>query len=166
LSGTLQFYESHTDSLQSGLKLLKHALIQNLSKAVQNALARQRHHLLIPARELVRNRAGSEAKVPEPEVIQPHAQTPRQQEKDDIRRQRRQQQVQLFDMVKGLYAQGLRASDIVRQTGMSRGRVDKWLRLKQCPPRGRMAPRPGMAEDFREPLLRLWEQGCHKVRSC
>src|SRR5205085_958705 len=71
-------------------------------------------------------------------------------------------QVQLFEMVKDLHVQGLRASDIVRQTRLSRGRVDKWLRLEQCPPRARKTPQPGLAEDFREPLLRLWEQGCHK----
>jgi hypothetical protein len=73
-----------------------------------------------------------------------HAHIPRRQEKDHIRQQRWQQQVQLFEMVKGLHGQGLRASDIVRQTGISRGRVDKWLRLEQCPPRSRKMPRQGL----------------------
>jgi hypothetical protein len=38
--------------------------------------------------------------------------------------------------------------------------VDKWLRLDECPPQGKMAPRPGMAESFREELRQLWDQGC------
>jgi transposase len=37
--------------------------------------------------------------------------------------------------------------------------VDKWLRLKECPPQNKMPPRPGMAEYFREELRRLWNQG-------
>jgi len=62
-------------------------------------------------------------------------------------------------MVKGLRAQGMRAFEIVEATGISRGRVDKWLRLKECPPQGKMAPRPGMPGYFREDLRRLWDQG-------
>ena len=38
--------------------------------------------------------------------------------------------------------------------------MDKWLRWEECPPQNKMAPRPGMAEYFREELRRLWEQGC------
>ena len=63
-------------------------------------------------------------------------------------------------MVKGMRAQGMRAFEIVKATGISRGRVDKWLRLDECPPQGKMAPRPGMAESFREELRQLWDQGC------
>ena len=137
-------------------------LIQNLSQAVQDELAHQRDRLLMPAQEFSRNTAPVDALKPEPEIIQPHAAIPARQEKDHIRQQRWRQQVQLFEMVKGLHAQGLRAIDIVRQTGISRGRVDKWLRLEQCPPRSRKTPRPGMAEDFREPLLRLWKRGYHR----
>ena len=66
----------------------------------------------------------------------------------------------LFEMVKGMRAQGMRAFEIVKATGISRGRVDKWLRLDECPPQGKMAPRPGMAESFREELRQRWDQGC------
>jgi hypothetical protein len=82
---------------------------------------------------------------------------PRQKE---IRRQRRQQKEELFGMVKGMQAQGMRAFEIVKVTGISRGRVDKWLRLAECPPQNKMAPWPGMPEAFREELRRLWDQGC------
>jgi transposase len=54
---------------------------------------------------------------------------------------------------------------MVKATGISRGRVDKWLRWEECPPQNKMAPRPGMAESFREELQRLWEQGCENGRT-
>src|SRR4051794_10649478 len=67
-------------------------LIQNLSKAVQDELARQRDRLLIPAQEIVANTAPVEAPVSQPEIIE--SQTQSQQEKDEIRQRRWQQQVQ------------------------------------------------------------------------
>ena len=78
---------------------------------------------------------------------------------EEIRQQRRQQKVALFEMVKSLRAQGMRAFEIVEATGISRGRVDKWLRLKECPPQNKMAPRPGMPDYYREDVRRLWDQG-------
>jgi transposase len=67
-------------------------------------------------------------------------------------------------MVKAMQGQGMRAFEIVKLTGISRGRVDKWLRLTECPPQNKMAPRPGMAEAFREELRRLWDRGCQNGR--
>ena len=64
-------------------------------------------------------------------------------------------------MVKDLRAQGIKAFEIVKLTGLSRGTVDKWLRLEECPPlRSKKAPRPGMVEYLSEELRRLWDQGC------
>jgi hypothetical protein len=64
-------------------------------------------------------------------------------------------------MVKGLRTQGMRAFEVVKATEISRGTVDKWLRLSECPPlRSQKAPRPGMAEYLRDELQRLWDQGC------
>ncbi|MGA3093462.1 MAG: ISL3 family transposase [Terriglobales bacterium] len=140
-------------------------LVQNLIKAVQDELTHQRHHLLIPTQELIHKDANYEAPGTGP-VMVPWPQrgqrpSPRQKE---IRQQRRQQKVELFRMVKGLHAQGMRAFEIVKASSISRGRVDKWLRLADCPPQNRMAPRPGMAESFREELRRLWERGCQNGR--
>jgi len=135
-------------------------LVQNLIRAVQEELAHQRHHLLMPAQELLHTDAAAEATEAVREIVpsQQRGQlaSPRQEE---IRQQRRQQKMELFGMVKGLHAQGMRAFEIVNATGISRGRVDKWLRLGQCPPQNKMAPRPGMPEYFREELRRFWEQG-------
>jgi transposase len=132
--------------------------VQNLTKAVQQELEHRRHHLLIPATEFIRKDASDKPVLSPQRSGRPN---PRQKE---IRRQRRQQKVELFRMVKGLQAQGMRAFEIVKATGISRGRVDKWLRLTECPPQNKMAPRPGMAEAFREELRRLWEHGCQNGR--
>ena len=84
-------------------------LVQNLIKAVQEELAHQRHHLLMPAQELVRNDSAEQVTGAEPERA-PSPQrgplpSPRQKE---IRQQRRQQKAELFRIVKGLHAQGMR----------------------------------------------------------
>jgi len=136
-------------------------LVQSLIKAVQEELAQQRRHLLIPTQELVRKEVTLEATGAVPATVpsQQRGALPNPRQKE-IRQQGRQQKEELFRMVKGLRAQGMRAFEIVKATGISRGRVDKWLRCEECPPQNKMAPRPGMAEYFREELRRLWEQGC------
>jgi transposase len=140
-------------------------LVQNLTKAVQDELAHQRHHLLMPAEELRHTGGTVEASVAVPtiESSQQRGQLPSPRP-NEIRQQRRQQKEELFGMVKGLHAQGMRAFEIVKATGISRGRVDQWLGLAECPPQNRMAPRPGMAECFREELRRMWDQGIQHGR--
>ena len=129
-------------------------LIQNLIQTVQGELAHQHQHLLMPVQEFDAQKAEAPKVIPR----KPPGRLPGSR-KEEIREQGRQQKVALFQMVKGLHAQGMRAFEIVRATGISRGRVDKWLRLQECPPRNRMAPRPGSVEYFREELRRRWEQG-------
>ncbi|MCU1293138.1 MAG: Mobile element protein [Bryobacterales bacterium] len=135
-------------------------LIQNLQQAVLGELARQRPHLMIPAGEFM---GQMETEKVAPAAAELVISKPRKERcnptQKEARQQRRQQKVESFQMVKSLRAQGLKVSDIVRQTGICRGLVDKWLRLEECPPQNKKAPRPGMAEDFREELWRQWEQG-------
>ena len=135
-------------------------LVQNLIKVVQEELAHQRHHLLMPSQQLAAGTATAEVTATGLERVssQPPGPRPSSRQKE-IRQQRRQQKVALFEMVKSLRAQGMRAFEIVKSTGISRGRVDKWLRLKECPPQNKMAPRPGMPDYYREDVRRLWEQG-------
>ena len=143
-------------------------LIHNLLQTVEEELAHQHRHLLMPARESVlqtevENAAGTPPAVRPAQPRGPLSSATQKQK--EVRRQRWQQKLELFQMVKGLYAQGMKASEIVRATGMSRGSVDKWLRLTECPPlRNKMAPRPGMAEYLREELRRLWDRGCQNGR--
>jgi len=141
-------------------------LVQSLIHAVQDELAHQRKHLLIPAAELASNDSAQKVTAPVPETVsrQPRCGRRPSSRKKEIRQRGRQQKIVLFEMVKGMQEQGLRAFEIVKATGISRGRVDKWLRLSECPPQGKMAPRPGMAESFREELRKRWDQGCQNGR--
>ena len=88
-------------------------LVQNLIRAVQEELAHQRHHLLMPAQELLHTDAAGEATEAVREIVpsQQRGQlaSPRQEE---IRQQRRQQKMELFGMMKGLHAQGMRAAAV------------------------------------------------------
>jgi transposase len=135
-------------------------LVQNLIKVVQEELAHQRHHLLMPSQQLAAGTATAEVTATGLERVssQPPGPRPSSRQKE-TRQQRRQQKVALFEMVKSLRAQGMRAFEIVKATGISRGRVDKWLRLKECPPQNKMAPRPGMPDYYREDVRRLWDRG-------
>ena len=139
-------------------------LVQGLIRAVQDELAHQRDGLRMPTQEIVGHNSPKEATpaVPEPQGM-PMPQrgplpSPRPQE---IRQKRWERKQESFAMVKDLRAQGIKAFEIVKLTGLSRGTVDKWLRLEECPPlRSKKAPRPGMVEYLSEELRRLWDQGC------
>src|SRR5262249_34067253 len=113
-------------------------LVQNLIKAVQTELEHRRHHLLIPSTEFLRQDTIA-AVVPSQQRWGP--QTPQQKESGG---QRRKKKEELFGRVKGMQAQGMGAFKIGKVRGISRGRVEKWLRLAECPPQNKMARRPGM----------------------
>jgi hypothetical protein len=72
--------------------------------------------------------------------------------------------LELFHIVQNLYARGMRASEIVRQTGVCRHRVDKWIRLRELPERSRMAPKSAMPGFYYEYLAKRWAEGCQNVR--
>jgi hypothetical protein len=52
----------------------------------------------------------------------------------------------------------------MRQTGLGRAFVRKWVHLTELPIRNRMAPRPGMPAFYREYLQRRWAEGCQSGR--
>jgi transposase len=133
-------------------------LIKNLQQAVQTELLCRRAHLKIPAGEFTWRTETDKA----PEVVRTISRPRRVRPNpspEEVRQQRRQRKVELFEMVKSLRAQGVKVSEIMRQAGISRGLVNKWLRVEECPPRAKRTSGPGMAEDFREELWRRWEQG-------
>ena len=132
-------------------------LIQNLQQAVQMELARQRPHLSMPVAEFAEERRRKEA--PAPPAVRKPRQVRSHPSQAEVRQQRWQQKLNLFQMVKSWRAEGVKVSEIVRRAGISRGLVDKWLWLEECPPRSKRTRPPGMAEDFREELWRRWEQG-------
>ena len=59
----------------------------------------------------------------------------------------------------------MNVSQIVRKTGISRKRVDKWLRLSELPERNKMEPKMDSPAFFRDYLVRRWSAGCHHVKT-
>src|SRR4029077_4282309 len=59
----------------------------------------------------------------------------------EVVRQRRQQKLELFRMIKQMRAAGMKVSQIARKLGLCRRRIDKWIQLDELPERSRMLPR-------------------------
>jgi transposase len=59
----------------------------------------------------------------------------------------------------------MKVSQIARQLGLCRRRIDKWIQLDELPERSRMQPRPGMPESFLDYLRQRWEAGCRHGRT-
>ncbi|MEP7303887.1 MAG: ISL3 family transposase [Acidobacteriota bacterium] len=134
-------------------------LVLNLRGAVQRALSQQRRFLVVPHEALV-------VTTPSRQVIAPR-QRRRSAAVDHqrrIARERGTQQRERFHLVKRLQAAGHTAQAIMRETGIGRASVRKWIHLGEAPTRNRMAPQPGMPEYYREYLQRRWTEGCQSVR--
>jgi hypothetical protein len=67
----------------------------------------------------------------------------------EVARQRRQQELELFRTIKQMRTTGMKVSQIARQLGLCRRRIDKWIQLDDLPQRSRMKPRSGMVFSFR-----------------
>ena len=61
-----------------------------------------------------------------------------------------------FAQVRALYEAGRTAADIVRELGLGRRRVDKWIKLVILPDRNAMAPKPHSPASFEAYLARRW----------
>jgi transposase len=85
-------------------------------------------------------------------------------QQDRIAEERRATQLARFRLVTRLQAAGHSAQAIMRETGLGRCYVSKWIRLDDLPERNRMEPRVGMPEFYRAYLMRRWAEGCQSVR--
>jgi transposase len=85
-------------------------------------------------------------------------------EAEERRALRRGELEAAFARVRDMHEAGRTAADIVRQLGLSRRRVDKWLRLTVLPQRNAMAPGPRSPALFDAYLRRRWREGCTVVR--
>jgi hypothetical protein len=83
----------------------------------------------------------------------------------DVVSERRAINQALFETVHRLRDAGMNVSQIVRETGISRKRVDKWLRLPESPERNKMEPKADSPAFFRDDLARRWSAGCHHVKT-
>lgn len=79
--------------------------------------------------------------------------------------ERRAVKLELFEKVRNLYAAGKQASQIMRETGLKRRRVDKWIRHTELPERNRMEPRINSPAYFQEYLAQRWKQGVQHGRT-
>jgi len=133
-------------------------LLLNLRGAVQQELSRVRSRLTVVqpvAANAGRSRQVRVGSRPRSPVSQRHA---------EVVQERRAAQAQRFALVKRLQASGQTGQAIMRETGISRGSLRKWLPASELPPRKRMAPRPGMPDFYEEHLRRRWTEGCQDGR--
>jgi DNA-directed RNA polymerase subunit N (RpoN/RPB10) len=69
----------------------------------------------------------------------------------------------LFSQVRTLYKAGKRAADIVRELGLSRKRVDRWIKLEALPPRNAITSSSASPSHFVNFLTRRWGEGCTRA---
>jgi hypothetical protein len=142
-------------------------LIQNLREMVERELAAQRPYLGVCLSPLSPPAQATAATVEPPiftkaRITQPLSATVLQ--RDEIARQRREHNLEIFAVVTKLRAQGWKVNQIANKLQLNRRRFDKWLKWGNVPERNRMAPRPNMAESFREYLWKRWQEGCRNGR--
>jgi transposase len=131
-------------------------LLLNLREAVEKELARQRRRLALPR---VEEDQSVTKTVPVPASrANPEVQTHNRQ----LVAERWRAKKELFARVRALHLSGRSASAIVRETGVGRRRVDKWIRCTQLPTRNQMEPKPTSPRYFAAHLQRRWAEGCHE----
>jgi transposase len=136
-------------------------LLVNLQEAVEHELSRQRRLLFYV--DPSRPEHTANAPLPNRLAAQPNAERAAQYQ--DVVAERRAVHQALFEKVHRLRHAGMNASQIVRETGISRKRVDKWLRLAEPPERNKMEPKVNSPAFFRDYLARRWAAGCHHVKT-
>jgi transposase len=136
-------------------------LLVNLQEAVEHELSRHRRLLFY----VDPSRPERTANAPSPNRPPPHPNAERAAQYQDVVSERRALQQALFEKVHRLRHAGMNASQIVRETGISRKRVDKWLRLAELPERNKMEPKMNSPAFFRDYLARRWAAGCHHVKT-
>jgi transposase len=136
-------------------------LLVNLQEAVEHELGRHRRLLFYV------DSSRSELTANAPLSNRPYAQpnVERAAQYRDVVSERRAVNQALFETVHRLRDAGMNVSQIVRETGISRKRVDKWLRLPELPERNKMEPKVDSPAFFRDYLARRWSAGCHHVKT-
>jgi hypothetical protein len=135
-------------------------LTLNLTQAVERELAVQRQFLQLAPSKALELQAPPQLSRACSADRQVSIQSGVLQQEVEMRRQRRQEDVELFQTLHRMKAGGLKVTEMAKELGLNRRRLDRWLRLDALPERNRMQPRPGMPEAFREYLRQRWEAGC------
>jgi len=129
--------------------------------------AADRFHLIQNLREAIEKQLGG---IWRPIRIAGHPAAPAG-ENDNLPREaleQRSQAVQarsaIFMQVRTLYEAGNTAAEIVRELGLSRKRVDKWICLQTLPTRNPMAPKPCTPAFYKAYLESRWAEGYQNGR--
>jgi len=141
-------------------------LLLNLREAVEHELSRQRSCLVIMPPGV--SSSGSVTAVPDrasASASRSFSNPETAAHQGVIVAQRSLLDQALFMAVHRLRHMGNNASEIVRQTGISRKRVDKWLRFAELPARNKMAPKPDSPAFFCDYLAKRWSSGIQHVRT-
>src|ERR1700723_3465064 len=134
-------------------------LLLNLREAVEKELARQRRRLALPPVEQEDQSVTKTVPVPAScSRANPGSANPQETAGGGAVRAKKK----LFARVRALHLSGRRASAIVRETGVGRRRVDKWIRCTQLPTRSEMEPKPTSPRFFAAHLQRRWAEGSHE----
>ena len=70
----------------------------------------------------------------------------------------------IFDRVRAMHNEGKNITEIVRQTGLHRRTIAKWIRADALPHRNATAPKTTSPRYFEDYLLRRWADGCVRGR--
>lgn len=138
-------------------------LLMNLKEAVEYELSRQRRCLFYVTLPVSLSRTQNKLVAPTHACPRPSSELAKQQQV--VLSERRAAEEGMFETVHRLRRVGKNASTIVAETGISRKRVDKWLRLAELPERNKMEPKPHSPVFFRDYLARRWRAGCHHVKT-
>ncbi len=138
-------------------------LLLNLREAVEYELGRQRSYLVITPP--IVSSPESVTAVPDCSASRSLSNPERAAHQGVIVAQRSLLDHALFTAVHRLRRLGNNVSEIVRQIGISRKRVDKWLRFAELPARNKMAPKPDSPAFFGDYLAKRWSNGIQHVRT-
>ena len=112
-----------------------------------------RFHLIQSLRERIEQQLGRLGRPLRPDTT---AAVEREETKEGLHGTRER----LLAEVRALYGAGKTASAITEELGLSRKRVDRWIRLEALPPRNVMATSTSSPGHFLEHLIRRWQEGC------
>jgi hypothetical protein len=140
-------------------------LVLNLTQAVERELAVNRRQLRIASPSAPALPLSPTTEEVKSQTKQIRVRSSIVMRRMEVARQRRQQKLELFRTIKQMRAAGMKVSQIARQLGLCRRRVDRWIQLDELPERSRMQPRPGMPESFRDYLHQRWEVGRRHERT-
>lgn len=134
-------------------------LLKNLQEAVERVLARKQAALRETAHAL---NAPAAAPTEATEVLLQRA-VLNSIAAGTVSDPRRSARAERYEEVRRLHATGFSIRSIVRQTGLHRETVRKFLRAESFPERAMRSPRSSVVKPFAEYLKQRWQAGCENA---